>query len=392
MRKIKGSLIVLMVMVAISTMAQSKIDVAKQMELSAEQYKRMLQEFQDPALFPQSVNPDGTYRKMKSEWWCSGFFGGSLWYLFEYTQDESLKSAAEKWTMAVEDEQYNTGTHDLGFMLYNSFGNGYRLTKNPAYKHVLLTGAESLSTRFDPSRGVIKSWNSFQGYDYPVIIDNMMNLEFLFWAAKASGNEKFYDISISHAEKTLENHFRQDNSSFHVVCYDSVGNVLAKETAQGYADESAWARGQAWGLYGYVVMYRETKDKKYLDKPVKIADFYINHPNLPEDKIPYWDFNSPEIPNTVRDASAAAITASALFELSNYVKNKKSKKYFSFAEEVLQNLSGPEYFATEGNHHFLLKHSTGHKPANSEVDVPLIYADYYYIEALMRYDKLIAGK
>jgi uncharacterized protein YyaL (SSP411 family) len=172
------------------------------------------------------------------------------------------------------------------------------------------------------------------------------------------------------------------------VCYDSVGNVLAKKTAQGYSDDSAWARGQAWGLYGYITMYRETKDKKYLDQAIKIADFFTHHPNLPKDKIPYWDFNSPSIPNDVRDASSAAIAASALLELTGYVKGEKSKGYFAFAEEVLRNLSSPEYFTSSGNHNFLLKHSTGHKPAKSEIDTPIIYADYYYLEALIRYDKM----
>ncbi|MDB5012628.1 MAG: glucuronyl hydrolase, partial [Daejeonella sp.] len=302
--------------------------------------------------------------------------------------DPELKSAAIKWTEALEKEQYNKGTHDLGFMLYCSYGNGYRLTKNEAYKPILLQGAESLSTRFDPKVGLIKSWNKFQQFNYPVIIDNMMNLEFLFWASKVSGNNKYRDLSITHADNTLKNHFRPDGSSYHLVAYDSVGNVLAKKTAQGAADNSAWARGQAWGLYGYTVMYRETKQKRYLDQAVKIANFYINHPNLPKDKVPYWDFNAPNIPNEERDASAAAISASALLELSKYVKKDLGKKYNSFAEDVLVSLSSPEYFAASGNNNFILKHSTGHKPAKSEIDTPIIYADYYYIEALLRYQAL----
>ena len=381
-----------LMMLAFSGNAQEKIDVDKQMELSAKQYKGMLQEFQDTNLFPQSVNKDGSYRKMKADWWCTGFFGGILWYLYEYTGDTSFKNEADKWTMALQKEQYNKSTHDLGFMLYCSFGNGYRLTKDPKYKPILLQGAASLSTRFNPKIGLIKSWESFGKYKYPVIIDNMMNLEYLLWAAKASGNKEYYDIAISHADKTIENHFRADYSTYHVVCYDSVGNVLAKKTAQGYSDSSAWARGQAWGLYGYTMMYRETKDKKYLNQAIHIADFFMNHPNLPADKIPYWDFNAPNIPDEVRDASSAAIAASALLELSGYVKRSLQKKYFAFAEEVLKSLSGPEYFASEDNHHFLLKHSTGSRRANSEVDTPIIYADYYYLEALLRYNQLTKGK
>lgn len=387
----KETLLLSLTLFTIHVIAQSKIDVNKQINLCAQQYKGMLEECADTTLFPQSINSDGSLRKMKSDWWCSGFFGGSLWYLFEYTNDDSLKKAAEKWTMAVQKEQYNKGTHDLGFMLYCPFGNGYRLTHNDAYKTIMLHGAQSLSTRFDPAVEVIKSWNNFNGYKYPVIIDNMMNLEFLFWAAKNSGNKKYYDICISHADKTMKNHFRPDYSSYHVICYDSAGNVLAKKTAQGYADNSAWARGQAWGLYGYTVMYRETKNKKYLNQAINIAKFFMNHPRLPKDKIPYWDFDSPAIPNDVRDASAAAIAASALLELQRYVKKDLSKIYVAFAEQVLQSLSGDEYFAATGtNHHFILKHSTGHKPANSEVDTPLIYADYYYIEALLRYQKLFS--
>jgi len=389
----KRLFLILFVFTTIGSIAQQKVDVAKQMQLSLKQYKGMLHELKnDYTLFPQSINTDGSLKKLRSDWWCSGFFGGALWYLSEYTKDTSIRSAANVWTEALDKEQYNKTTHDLGFMLYCSFGNGYRLTKNAAYKAILLNGAESLSSRFNPNVGLIKSWDGFKGYKYPVIIDNMMNLEFLFWASKVSGNKKYYNICVSHADKTLKNHFRPDNSSYHVICYDSVGNVIAKKTAQGFADSSAWARGQTWGLYGYTVMYRETKDKKYLEQAIKIANFYIHHANLPKDKIPYWDFNSPFIPNDARDASAAAIAASGLLELSTYVNKELSKIYFSFAEDVLQSLSSDTYFAAEGNQHFLLKHSTGNKPANSEVDTAIIYADYYYLEALIRYSKLIGIK
>jgi rhamnogalacturonyl hydrolase YesR len=289
----------------------------------------------------------------------------------------------------VQKEQYNTTTHDLGFMLYCPFGNGYRLTNDAAYKQVLLNGAQSLSTRFNPKVGVIKSWEKFKEYNYPVIIDNMMNLELLFWAAKTSGNKGYYNICITHADNTIKNHLRPDHSSFHVVCYDSLGRVLAKKTAQGANDTSAWARGQAWALYGFTVMYRETKDVKYLRQATNIADFFIHHPNLPADKIPYWDFNAPNIPHEERDASAGAIACSALLELRNYVGKEKGKEYFGVAEKMLESLSSPSYrSALNENGNFLIKHAVGSKPAHSEVDVPLVYADYYYIEALLRYDKL----
>jgi Highly conserved protein containing a thioredoxin domain len=369
--------------------AQSRLDIQKEMQFAQEQYTLMLQSHPDLTRFPQSVNKDGTIRNRESSWWCSGFFGGALWYIYEYTRDDRWKEAAHRWTMAVENEKHNTTTHDLGFMLYCPFGNGYRLTKNEAYKAIMLEGAASLATRFNPSVGLIKSWEKFKDtYDYPVIIDNMMNLEFLLWAAKESGNKKFRDISIRHADNTLKNHFRKNNSSYHVVCYDAKGKVIAKKTAQGAADESAWARGQAWGLYGYTMMYRETGDKKYLKQAEAIATFIMHHPHLPEDKVPYWDFNAPGIPNEERDVSAAAIISSALLELYSITQ---SKAYFNTAEEILVSLSGPQYKASLGeNHYFLLKHSVGSKPENSEVDTPIIYADYYYLEALLRYSSIKA--
>lgn len=382
----KKLLFLLIICFSLCSFAQVKLDVKKEFEFAAKQYEGMLTAHPDLTKFPQSTLPDGKPRDMPSSWWCSGFFGGSLWYIFEQTKDAKWKEAAHTWTMAVEKEQHNTGTHDLGFMLYCPFGNGYRLTQNETYKNIMLTGAKSLSTRFDPKVGVIKSWNSFKGgYTYPVIIDNMMNLEFLFWAAKTSGNKDFYNLSITHADNTIKHHYRPDYSSYHVICYGPNGEVLAKKTHQGAADESPWARGQSWGLYGYIVMYRETKDQKYLDLARNIADFLLNHPNLPADKVPYWDYSKP---GEERDASAGAIMASALLELSTY-GGKNAKRYYNDAVTILGSLSQAPYKAELGkNNHFILQHSVGHRPGNSEIDVPLVYADYYYLEGLLRYDRL----
>jgi rhamnogalacturonyl hydrolase YesR len=298
------------------------------------------------------------------------------------------EKSARLWTAAVEKEQYNKGTHDLGFMMFDSFGNQLRLTKDPHAKKVLIQSAKSLATRFDPKVGLIKSWNSFKGgFKYPVIIDNMMNLELLFWASRETGDQTFHDIAIIHADNTIKNHFRSDYSSYHVICYDENGKVLVKKQHQGYQDESTWSRGHAWAIYGYVTMYRETKDKKYLDFAQKITDFYLNHPNLPADKIPYWDFSAPNIPNEERDASAGAITASALLELSTY-SGAKGKRYYADAVKMLESLSSPAYRAALGeNNNFLIKHCVGAKGLNSEIDVPLVYADYYYLEGLLRYQR-----
>ena len=358
---------------------------------SVEQYELMAQSLIDkPDMFPRSIDADGKLLTAGSNNWVIGFVPGTLWYLYQYSNNPKMSDYARNYTARIENEKYRTSTHDLGFMLHCSFGNGYRLTGDTAYRSVLLIGAESLSSRFNPIVGSIKSWDNRDKWQFPVIIDNMMNLEFLLWASQVSENSKYRDICISHADNTIKNHFRPDFSSYHVVSYEpSTGQVEKKNTHQGFADETAWARGQAWGLYDFVVMYRETKDIKYLEQAKQIAAFLIHHPNLPDDKIPYWDFNAPDIPNALRDASAGAITASALIELSGYVEASLAKKYLNVAETQIRSLSSPEYFAEKGvNGNFILKHSVGNLPGKSEVDVPLTYADYYYVEALIRYSKL----
>lgn len=325
-------------------------------------------------------------------WWTSGFFPGTLWYLYEATGNDSLRSYAEEFTSRIEQIQYVTDNHDVGFMLYCSYGNGLRITGNKEYEKVLLQGAKSLDTRFNETIGCTRSWDwNTENWKFPVIIDNMMNLELLSWASKYSGDSTFINHAISHADVTMQNHFRPDYSCYHVVSYDpATGKPHVKQTEQGYADESAWARGQAWALYGYTMMYRETGKEAYLQQAINVANFLINHPNMPADKVPYWDFDAPDIPNALRDASAGSIMASALIELSLYAEPKLSKEYLSVAEQQLKTLSSEEYLAAPGtNCNFILKHGLGNMPHNGEVDVPLTYGDYYYIEALLRYKKLI---
>ncbi|MFN8240782.1 MAG: glycoside hydrolase family 88 protein [Bacteroidales bacterium] len=359
------------------------------------QYTKMAEVMKDkPDLLPRTLDTTGALVTAKSGWWTSGFVPGSLWYLYEYSGDEKVKEYAREMTARVEKEKFNKGTHDLGFMLYCSFGNGLRLTGEESYNEVMLTGARSLASRFNPVIGCIQSWNSRNGWQFPVIIDNMMNLEFLMWAFNKSHDSTFYNICVAHSDTTMKNHFRPDYSSYHVVSYDTVtGAVQVKQTHQGAADESAWARGQAWGLYGYTVMYRETKLPRYLEQAKHIADFMINNPNLPEDKIPYWDFNAPGIPDALRDASAGSIMASALIELSGYVEKPLADSYLAVAEQQIRTLASDKYLAREGeNGNFILKHGVGHLPGKSEVDEPLTYGDYYFIEALLRYRKLTEGK
>jgi hypothetical protein len=357
--------------------------------LAASQYSLLMKNL-PPDKFPKTYHENtGKYEWSDSQWWTSGFYPGSLLHLYEVTKDDNLRREALRMLKLLEKEQYNTSTHDLGFMMFCSYGHANRLQPSEAYKQVLLNSARSLSKRFSPTVGAIKSWNSKPG-DFLVIIDNMMNLELLFWATRVSGDSSFQKIAVTHANTTMKHHFRPDHSSWHVINYDpATGGIQEKRTAQGYSNNSAWARGQAWGFYGYTVMYRETKDPVYLQQANRIADFLLNHPALPEDKIPYWDFNAPNIPSALRDASAGAITASALLELSTYVDKKTSGTYIQAAETILHSLSSPQYLAAPGtNGGFILKHGVGHLPNNTEVDVPLTYGDYYFLEAMKRYKNL----
>jgi len=327
----------------------------------------------------------------KKSWWCSGFFPGVLWMLYEHSNDTAFLRYAREYTERLESIQYEKGTHDVGFLLFCSYGNGYRITKDPSYRSVLMNGAISLSTRYRDNIGMIRSWDfNKDRWQFPVIIDNMMNLELLTWASKESGDRRLMDIAVSHSDKTIEHHYRPDFSCYHVVSFDTItGMPHAKQTHQGYNDESVWSRGQAWGLYGFTYMYRETGNKKYLDQAINIANYLIDNPVMPSDFIPYWDLKAPNIPNELRDASAAAIMASALIELSGYADKQQADKFIRIAETQIRTLASAEYTAPAGeNGNFILMHSVGSLPGKSEVDVPLTYADYYYVEALMRYKKL----
>lgn len=362
--------------------------IDKNLQNAAAQYQ-FLKRQTPPDQFPRSLDKNGKLVTSRSDWWCSGFYPGTLLYLYEATKDTLLYHEALKKLTYLQKEQYNKSTHDLGFMMYCSFGNLNRIAPNQEEKQILINSARSLATRFDPKVGCIRSWNS-KPSDFLVIIDNMMNLELLFWATKATGDSSFYKIAVTHANTTMKNHFRSDYSSYHQINYNpETGVPQKKKTVQGAFDESAWARGQAWALYGYIVMYRETKYKKYLDQANHIADFILNHPNLPKDKIPYWDFNAPGIPSALRDASAGSVIASALIELSNYNNITRGANYLKVAEMILRSLSSPAYQSPYGkNEGFLLEHSVGNLPGKSEIDVPLSYADYYFVEAMLRYKNL----
>ena len=356
------------------------------------QLSLLLEDAEEEGKIPRTVDASGNMHWVKDRFdWTEGFFPGTLWYMYQYTNDVKWKNAADQFQNKFEGHKTRTSNHDLGFVFNCSFGNGLKLTDNPKYKETLITAGNSLITRFDPKVGAIKSWNvdggwqAKRGWKYPVIIDNMMNLELLFKLTELTGDSKYADVAIAHANTTLKNHFREDNSSFHVIDYDpNTGNVRSKSTAQGFADDSSWARGQAWGVYGYTVCYRYTKDEKYLKKAQEIATYILQYPGTPDDGIPYWDYNADNIPKAPRDASAAAITASALIELDGYTQESYKKDI----DHILSSLASDAYTAKIGqNNDFILMHSVGSIPHNNEIDVPLNYADYYYIEALLRYQE-----
>ncbi|WP_264524310.1 glycoside hydrolase family 88 protein [Flavobacterium sp. N502536] len=348
-------------------------------------YKMLLDYPVDSMAMPRSMTlKTNLIRKVPSRDWTSAFFAGNLWQLYRLTGNTDYKKQAEKWTPFSKKESVNRGSHDVGFKVYCSYGEALKVENKQEYKDVIVKGAETLCSRFDPKVGAIRSWDfNKEIWDYPVIIDNMMNLELLFEASRLSGNKKYQDIAIQHANTTLKNQFRADNSCYHVIDYNPVsGAVRKKTTLQGYNDDSVWARGQGWAVYGFTMSYRYTQDPAYLKQAEATAQFFMPHKNLPEDGIPYWDFKDPGIPNSARDVSAATIMASALYELYGYTKNDR---YLAFANKIIASLHSEKYLLdAKINAPFLLNHSTGNWPKHDEIDEPIIYADYYFLEALLR--------
>ncbi|HDR50038.1 MAG TPA: glucuronyl hydrolase [Mariniphaga anaerophila] len=340
---------------------------------------------------PRTLDADGNLVMVKSKDWTSGFFPGVLWLLYELTGKETWKNHARDFTKNLEQEKNNGSTHDMGFKIYCSFGNSYRLTGDTRSRKIVIESAYTLAKRFNPSVGCIRSWDHNRDkWSFPVIIDNMMNLELLFSATRLTGDPTFREIAVIHANTTMENHFREDFGTWHVVDYHpDTGQVIKKNTHQGYNHDSTWSRGEAWALYGFTLCYRETRDKRYLEQAENIASFILNHPNLPDDLVPYWDFDAPNIPDEPRDVSAASIMASAFYELSRYSKN--GSLYKRTADSIMSSIINGYMSRKKEAKGFILKHSTGSAPSGSEVDVPLIYSDYYFLEALIRAMRLEKG-
>ena len=326
----------------------------------------------DPSVFKDSIESESTPELAGQillcpvSDWTSGFFPGSLWYAYELTRKDSLKNLAIYYTNQLNPVRYIKDTHDVGFMVNCSYGNALRLSPNDTIKEVIKETADNLCGRFNDTIGCIRSWD-FGEWNYPVIIDNIMNLDLLFNAYNLTSNYRYNEVAIKHAKTTMRNHFRPDYTCYHVVSYNNDGTVDYKRTHQGKHDESSWARGQAWAVYGYTSCFRETKDSLFLTHAENVANMIISRVKT-EDLIPLWDYDAIQSPETPRDASAAAVTASAFIELSTLTQNSK---YFDYAETILKNLSSDTYLAPIGdNQNFILMHSTGSIPNGFEIDAP----------------------
>ena len=365
-----------------------KLPIHSLINQAVEKVKINIDIFHNTDSLPRSIlNRQKSWQKTDVNSWTSGFWPGILWYAYEATGDSTFLQNARKFTKPLKKVLHvPVRDHDLGFMIYCSFGNGYRLTKDSTYRDVLLVAADSLATLFNPKVGTILSWPfrvKTNNWPHNTIIDNMINLELLFWASKNGGSQNLYEIAKRHAETCMKTLIRPDYTTYHVAVFDTIdGHFIEGKTFQGYNDNSMWSRGQAWAIYGYAMTARETDDNKFANVAMKLANVFLA--NLPEDGIPYWDFDDPNIPDAPKDVSAAAIAASGMLELSGVLEDEQlKKKYLNAALDLLGNLSSREYLSGENNRAILL-HSTGDFPRGGEIDVSIIYADYYYLEALLR--------
>ena len=372
---------------AVSTAPTLDVAARAALDSAASRYRRSARALDPAAGYPRSTNTDGSWRSVPRSDWTSGFFPGTLWYLHEYTRDPELRTQAERWTQPLAAITSGSYDHDLGFQYYTSFGNALRITGDARFRVPLLDAAGKLAGRFDPRVGAIRSW-SWGEWRYPVIVDNMMNLELLFWGAAHGGEARWRDIARGHADKTLANHVRADGGSFHVVDYDpATGSVTRRMTRQGFADSSTWARGQAWAIYGFTMAYRETRDPRYLATARRGVEYVVAR--LPADGVPCWDYQAPGCPQSApRDASAAAIMASALLELSTLTTGAEAGRHRATAERMLTALTSSAYLGQGASQQSILVHAVGDLPRNGEVDVGINYADYYLVEALLRYLEL----
>lgn len=407
MKHAKLFLAVMAMAATITTTAQT-LDIDRQLDYCDRQIHRALHELQLPdgsynyQMEPRNILKDDRQkgwncREARAEEWCDGFWPGILWMDYSLKKEPAVKRAAEGYTEALHDIAYQPCyDHDIGFLMFCSYGKGYEQNHREDYRQVILASADSLATLFNPLVGTILSWpreRKPNNWPHNTIMDNMMNLDMMFWAARHGGNRLLYDLAVAHAKTTMDHHFRPDGGCYHVAVYDTItGQFIKGVTHQGLADNSLWARGQSWAIYGYTMVYRYTRQQVFLDFAQKVTDLYLRRLRATsDDLIPLWDMDDPRGLKAPRDASAACVVASALLELQQYVGGAKGQAYRQTALDMLAQLSTPKYQSGKRNVAFLM-HSTGHHPAGSEIDASIIYADYYYMEALLRAKALNSGK
>ncbi|HEY65422.1 MAG TPA: glucuronyl hydrolase [Caldilineae bacterium] len=331
--------------------------------------------------FPQATE-HGRWRYTEDGGWTGGFWPGRLWLAYLVTEEGRYATAAREWCVRLAPREFDTTTHDLGFLFYPSYVTGYRLTDERALRYGALAAAETLTRRFNPKGNFIQAWGPL---DDPrrrgrTIVDTMMNLDLLFWATTQTGENRFSDIAVRHARTCQTHHVRPDGSTAHVYDFNpDTGEPIGQNTHQGYSPTSCWSRGQAWAIYGFTTCYRRTGDEAFLATARKLADWFIAH--LPEDHVPYWDFNAPDIPNEVRDSSAAAIAACGLLDLAIAAGEPR---YREAGLEILTSLATHYTSRDHPEEEGILLHATGAKPLGREIDVSLTYGDYYFVEGLLR--------
>ena len=385
------------------------LDADKQLDYCSHQVTQALDQLRlsdgtyDYTMEPRNILSEDQQRgwnccKASPQEWCSGFWPGILWMDYAVTGDENIRRQAEGYTEALAMlTQEPLFDHDIGFLTLTSYGKGYELTGRKDYREQMLRAADSLATLYNNKVGTLLSWprhvKDYGGHN--TIMDNMINLELLFWAAKeqaksdAAKSQQLRQIAVSHADVTMQHQFRDDASCYHVAVYDTLsGQFIKGVTHQGYADSSMWARGQSWAIYGYTMVYRFTKEQRFLDFAQRVTDIYLKRlKETSNDWVPLWDMDDPRGLEAPKDASAACVVASALLELCQYVEPEKANHYRDAATNMLGDLSSENYQSRERNVAFL-QHSTGHHPAGTEIDASIIYADYYYMEALLRFSKM----
>jgi hypothetical protein len=362
-------------------------ELSQLIQFSAIQLSNTVVQLGSTNLYPRSTLTNGTWETVSSSDWTCGFFAGTLWYLYEQTGDPHFETWAQQWTAGIASQEFNTNTDDIGFMINTSFGNGYRVTGSSNYRSVLLQAADSLTNRYNSIVGCLADDLLLAPPQFQVIIDTMMNTELLYHGADINGDTNLSNEAISHAKHAMTNQIRADGSTFQLVLYSTVdGSLLYQGTRAGYSATSTWARGQAWAIYGFTMAYRETGYAPFLNAAEGLAGYYLA--NVPSDYVPYWAFDAPDIPNAPRDSSAAAITLSALVQLSQLATDMQdSAMLWNGAHNILESLGSTNYLAQGTTSSGILLHGTGEPPqfSDAEVNVSLVYGDYYFIEALQRY-------